>query len=125
MSPYSEPEPAEDAFFGALLSGDVGALEDVLADDFLIVDVMSGNVADREGFLGPLGDRSLRFESIDLVERQTRTYGDAAVIVGRTAMKGSFGELDFSASSRYTHVLVRADGEWRLASAQGTQIVDP
>ena len=119
-----EPELADDAFFAALLAGDTRALAEVLADDFLIVDVMSGNVSDRKAFLGPLGDGRLRFQSIDLIERQTRRYGDAAVIVGRTEMRGSFGGQEFGAASRYTHVLIRADGAWRLASAQGTPIAD-
>jgi hypothetical protein len=34
---------------------------------------------------------------------------------------GSDG-TEFSAGSRYTHVYSRADGSWRLVSAQGTEI---
>jgi len=37
-------------------------------------------------------------------------------------MKGRLGEALFAASSRYTHVFVDQRGEWRLATAQGTQI---
>jgi hypothetical protein len=43
------------------------------------------------------------------------------VVVGRTAMRGSFQGAEFVAASRYTHVYVD-DGGWRLASAQGTPI---
>jgi ketosteroid isomerase-like protein len=121
----SEPERAEDQFFAALVAADVDRLEQLLAEDFLIVDVMSGGVVDRTAFVAALRDRLLEFGRVDLIERQTRRYGDTAIIVGRTQMSGSFDAASFTATSRYTHVLLRKrDGRWRLASAQGTRIVD-
>ena len=125
-SSTSEAELAEDHFFAALLAGDVASLATVIADDFLIVDISSGTVADRTSFIAALQDGSLEFHRIELVERLTRRYGDSAIIVGRTEMSGAFGGVGFGASSRYTHVLVRDsdDGAWRLASAQGTRIGD-
>ena len=44
------------------------------------------------------------------------------VITGRTQMKGRLGDAPFAASSRYTHVFVSQQNEWRLATAQGTPI---
>ena len=120
-----EAELAEDQFFDALLAGDVAQLEEVLAEDFLIVDVMSGGVADRASFIAALRDRRLAFERVHLVERQTRRHGDTAIIVGRTEMSGSFEAASFAAASRYTHVFLRGrDGRWRLTSAPGTRIID-
>jgi ketosteroid isomerase-like protein len=87
--------------------------------------MMRGGVADRASFLAALRDRVVAFDRVVLVERTTRRYGDAAVIVGRTEMSGTFGGAPFAAASRYTHVLVRdGDDRWRLATAQGTRIVD-
>jgi ketosteroid isomerase-like protein len=122
----SSAELAEDRFFAALLAGDVASLDTVIADDFLIVDISSGTVADRASFIAALEDGALEFDRIELVERLTRHYGDTAIIVGRTEMSGAFGGVGFAASSRYTHVFVRDsdDGRWRLASAQGTRIGD-
>jgi hypothetical protein len=39
-------------------------------------------------------------------------------------MSGSFDGASFTASSRYTHVLVEGGAGWRLVAAQGTQIID-
>jgi ketosteroid isomerase-like protein len=127
MSVVAEAELAEDQFFGALLGGDAASLDKVLTEDFLIVDVSSGAVADRAAFVGALRDGSLVFHRIELVERLTRRYGDTAIIVGRTEMSGAFGGNGFAASSRYTHVFIRdsGDGRWRLATAQGTSIAEP
>jgi ketosteroid isomerase-like protein len=124
-SAASDAEPAEDRFFAALLAGDTDGLEQILSEDFLIVDVMTGSVAARAPFIAALRDGSLTFDRVELLERATRHYGDTAVIVGRTEMGGSFAGSSFAAASRYTHVLVRGhDGGWRLVSAQGTRIDD-
>jgi ketosteroid isomerase-like protein len=121
MADESGPAAADAAFFAALVDGDGTALRDLLTGDFLIVDVMSGGVTDRDGFLGAVGGGVLSFTSVEPSEVTVREYGDAAVVVGRTAMRGSFQGAGFAAASRYTHVYVRAGG-WRLASAQGTPI---
>jgi ketosteroid isomerase-like protein len=126
MSDQRSPEHVDDEFFDALIAGDVGRLEPLLDKRFLIVDVMSGAVADRMALTAALGERSVEFERIELIERAARDYGDTAILVGRTEMAGSFAGAAFTAASRYTHVFVRgADTRWRLASAQGTQIIEP
>jgi hypothetical protein len=45
-----------------------------------------------------------------------------AVITGQTEMAGWFGEQAFRARSRYTHVFVAEGEQWRMVTAQGTQI---
>jgi ketosteroid isomerase-like protein len=119
-------EQAEDEYFDALVAGDADRIDNLLTDDFVIVDIISGAVADRAAFIAAIRDRLLVFERVHLVERRTRRHNDTTMIVGRTEMSGSFGEAPFAASSRYTHVLLRdADQRWLLATAQGTRIVEP
>jgi hypothetical protein len=64
----------------------------------------------------------LKFEAIELVSSHVRLYQATVVILGRTQMKGCFGDLPFSVSSRYTHVYVEDQGRWRMVAAQGTLI---
>jgi ketosteroid isomerase-like protein len=126
MSDHLSPEQADDEFFAALTAGDVSRLEPLLDERFLIVDVMSGAVADRAALTTALAEQVLEFERVELIERAGRHYGDTAILVGRTRMAGSFAGAAFTAASRYTHVFVRGvDTRWRLASAQGTQIIEP
>jgi ketosteroid isomerase-like protein len=116
---------AEDDFIDALVEGDVGSLQRLLADDFVLVDVRRGGEIGRSALLDAMAARQLRIAGLDVVERRVRRYGEVAVVVGRTAMRGDVGGEPFVAASRYTHVLARgAAGEWRLVSAQGTQIVE-
>jgi hypothetical protein len=90
MSDYMSREQADDEFFAALTAGDVSRLEPLLDDRFLIVDVMSGAVADRAALLAALDERILEFGHVELIERAARHYGDTAILVGRTQMAGSF-----------------------------------
>src|SRR5262245_14385677 len=120
-----EPLATEDAFFKALLDGGAESLERLLADDFVIVDVMRGAQIGRAPFLDAMTRKEVRFSAIDVVDRSARWYGDVAVVVGRTAMSGEVGGEAFTLASRYTHVFTRTEsGGWVLSSAQGTRIIE-
>lgn len=115
---------AERTWFDGLLTARVPQLEALLTGDFQIIDVSSGAQADRAMLLGALEAGQLRFEGIEVLESFTRSYGDTVLVTGRTRMQGRFQGQPFGAHSRYTHVFVRQAGRWRLASAQGTPIVN-
>ena len=119
-----EPVQADRRFFSALLAGNLGALDDLLMPDFLLVDVARGSEVAKEPFLAAIRTGQLAFERIDAAEPRVRVHGTAAIVTGRTAMAGRMGDAPFSAKSRYTHVFVVDDGRWRLASAQGTAIAE-
>ena len=119
------PERADDRFFAALLAADVAELDNLLAADFLLVDVVGGAVVERSAFIATVGSGLLSLSTIRVLERRTRRHGDTAIVVGRTQMAGSFEGAQFEAASRYTHILVRGpEQEWRLVNAQGTRIAD-
>lgn len=119
------PLVADQQFFAALISGDVPALQRILTEDFILIDVMSGSELTKAEFLAFMGSGQLKFESIAPADNRVRVYDNTAIITGRTQMGGRMGTAPFSASSRYTHVYVMQEGEWRLATAQGTPISTP
>ena len=117
---------ADLAFFDALLDRDTHALESLLAEGFLIVDVGSGTVHPRAAFLEAIKVGTVTFREIKTFPDETviRPAGPGTgVVIGRTAMcladaAGALTEV----ASRYTHVF-QADGpNWWLVSAQGTPI---
>jgi ketosteroid isomerase-like protein len=122
MSNQDDVSAAEETFFNALLEGDAVSLEGVLTPDFLLIDVMTGSEIPGPMVVDLVGSGQLRFERVDRIDARIRRYGSAAVVTGQTRMQGRFGEQRFEAHSRYTHVYVKGDGGWRLASAQGTPI---
>ena len=123
MDTKLDPLVTERAFFSALMSGNIDSLDSILADDFVMVDLMAGAEFTKPMLLAAVGSSQVKFEAIDPIESKVRVYScDTAVVVGRTEMRFRAGESSFSFSSRYTHVFVLQDGSWLLASAQGTQI---
>ena len=119
------PEETDRHFFAALIGGDSEALARLLADDFVLIDVMMGSEIPREALLEAIGSGHVQFVSIEPSEVRVRLYGSTAIVTGRTEMRGLFGDEPFGATSRYTHVYLGQSGAWRLAAAQGTQIVNP
>jgi ketosteroid isomerase-like protein len=115
---------AEERFFNALLEADGEALRAVLTPDFVLIDVMTGSEIAGPALVDVVGSGQLRFEAIERLDSRVRRYGSAAVVTGRTRMRGRFGGEPFGAHSRYTHVYVRDEGRWRLASAQGTPVAE-
>ena len=112
----------DESFFTALLAADHDLLGTILADDFLIIDVLSGQVARRDELLGAISSGQLRFAEVTRYaeDRSVRLRGPAAVVAGRTRMVLRYQGNEVTADSRYTHVHTRENGRWRLMSAQGT-----
>jgi GNAT superfamily N-acetyltransferase len=105
-----------------LLAADHDRLGTILADDFVIIDVLSGQVAGREELLGAISSGQLRFAEVTRYadDRSVRLRDSAAVVAGRTQMVMRYQGDEVTAHSRYAHVYTRDSGRWRLMSAQGT-----
>ena len=119
------PKAVEQEFFAALIEADADVLGKLLADAFLLIDVMTGSEVSKAALVEAVGARLLRFDELNRIECRVRRYGVTAVITGRTEMRGAFAEQPFHASSRYTHVLVNEGERWRMVAAQGTPITPP
>jgi len=112
----------ERRFFSALLGAQPEALDELLTDDFLLIDVMSGSEVTKSALLDVMRSGQLKFEEINQLDSRIRWYDGTAVVTGSTKMRGRFAEESFRVSSRYTHVYAKAGDAWQLASAQGTPI---
>lgn len=114
----------DDRFFDALMRADSVALDHLLIDDFILVDVLSGSEIEKAVLVSLVGSGQLTFDEIRRypAEGRVRVYGSTAVVTGRTRMGGRYEGVPWSARSRYIHVYIDDQGAWRLASAQGTPI---
>lgn len=118
----SEVLECDESFFTALLCADHDLLGAVLADDFVIVDVLSGQAVSRGELLAAISSGQLRFAEVTrhAADRSVRYRDSAAVVVGRTTMVMRYRDDEVTVHSRYTHVYARENHRWRLLSAQGT-----
>jgi ketosteroid isomerase-like protein len=113
---------AEERFFAALNEADVGTLEDVMAEECVLIDVMTGSEVARAEFIGLVGSGRLVFERIERIGARVRLYGGTAIVTGQTRMSGRFDKQTFLVRSRYTHVYAEDRGRFRLVNAQGTPV---
>jgi ketosteroid isomerase-like protein len=122
MNDTSGALAADRNFFKALTEGNGDALDRLLANDFILVDVMRGAEVPKAAMVELVGSGQLKFESITPAEVHARRYGSTAIVSGQTEMRLRFEDAAIIVKSRYTHVYVEAQGRWTMVSAQGTQI---
>lgn len=60
---------------------------------------------------------SIRYEVFENRDMKVRLHGDAAVVTGRTIVKGQAGGSSFDAEFQFTDTLVKSAGRWRVAAA--------
>jgi len=116
---------AED-WAAAELGGDVGSLEEILADDFVAVGPR-GFVLTKEQWTSRHESGSLGYRSFGLDEAEVRAYGDAAILVCRQSAAGVYedenGRYDIDESFRATLFFVKQRENWRLAGLQLSPIL--
>ena len=74
-----EPLATERQFFRALLEAKLESLDQVLAGDFLLIDVMSGSEISKPALLGAVASGQLKFEVVEVVESRVRLYSGTAM----------------------------------------------
>jgi len=79
MNPFA----IDKRFFAALIAGDAQALDHILVDDFILIDVMSGSEIAKADFLAFIGSGQIKFESIEPAENRVRPYQTTAIVTGR------------------------------------------
>ena len=110
-------------FFDALIHSDVEALDRILSDDFIIIDVLKGAETTKPEIIGAIGSGFVRFEKIEIRDNRVRLYDRTAVITGQTQMTVRFSGTvvcQFRAGIRMC--IANWEAKWRLVSAQGTSI---
>ena len=66
------PREADRQFFTSLIEANVEALERLLADDFILIDVMSGSEITKPAFFEVIKSGQIEFESIEPAENRVR-----------------------------------------------------
>jgi Domain of unknown function (DUF4440) len=116
------PKETDQQFFSALIQSNHTELGRILSDDFILIDVMTGEENSKAAILEIIRSGALQFESIEPSDVRVRLYPGTAIVTGSTRMYGRFGDAPFTAHSRYTHVYIQQQSQWRLVAAQGTAI---
>jgi ketosteroid isomerase-like protein len=96
----------------AIVSNDVGAISQFMADDWVLVTPESG-VIERARFLEAIESGALTHEAMDSDVLRVRIYEDSAVLTARGRNNGTFQGHAFRADEWITDVFVKQQDGWR------------
>lgn len=112
-------ETMEDRLKQAVISSNVYALEEMLADDVVFIDPSGRRLTKAEDI--EVYRRGLvsvaRYEVID---RQFRSFGDVAVVHSIISIAGRALGISFDGQYHYTRVWHLQQGRWQVIAAQAT-----
>lgn len=105
----------------AFEAGNAEGLRRMLTADFTLVD-SHGEVTNLDQNLAEVAAREPFYEEFRNHDQQVRLYGDTALIVGITSVRGRAGGAPFAADFRYTDTWIRQHGKWRLAASHASRL---
>src|SRR5215472_1444294 len=105
-------------------AGDADALEQLLADDFLLVGPL-GFMLHKTQYLGSRRSADLRHESLVWEDVHVRAYDNAAVAVGSLTQRSTYQGRDASGRFRVTQVAVRDGDRWSIVGLHYSPIAQP
>ena len=106
----------------AFLDADVAALEGVLTPNFTLT-LSSGEVSTRADEINELQSKKVHYDVFENYDMLARLYGnDAAVVLGKTRVKGTADGKPFDRIVQFTDTLIKRDGRWQLAAGHVSRI---
>jgi ketosteroid isomerase-like protein len=101
--------------------GDVGALEELVAADYVGYDP-SGRPQDRAGLTRGYADGTVRITTLDQRDLRAQVLGEAGFVSGVSTYRGHQGEEPFDLTLRFLDVYAWREGRWQLVASQDTRL---
>ena len=115
--PSSKILALESKWNEAYKHGDVGTMESLLADDFVIT-VEDGSTFSKSGYIAHNADSALHVEISEMAEVKVRMHGTVAVVTSAYHEKGTSKGKAYESRDRLTDIWMKnADGAWQVIAA--------
>lgn len=112
----------EKAWNRALEEKNVKALDMVLADTFVSIDI-DGSVSSRSEFLASIASPDYQPSQAVTEESKVQVYGgDAAVVVGIFRVKGTEKGKPYVHRERFVDTWIKSNGKWQCVATTSTLI---
>ena len=106
----------ENKFNAAYKSGDIAAMNSLLAEDFIIT-VEDGNTLSKSGYIADNGRPDFHVEISDLSGLSVRMHGNTAVVTGAYHEKGISKGQPYEYHDRFTDVWMNINGRWQIIAS--------
>lgn len=114
-------EDVQKQLIAAWVHQDRSALERLLAQEWTVTHT-DGCMSTREEVLRDLATGANRLLEGAVDDLKFRVYGDFAVVNGRTQARGEYKGHPYDVKLRFTDVLVRREGGWRVVSSHASRL---
>lgn len=101
------------AYDDAQVKGDKAALEDLLADDYVLVN-SRGQRQDKAGLIGDYTKPGFRIEPFTVEEPVELVWSDGAVMGGVATLRGVDAGQSFEVRLRFSDIWAKRHGKWRV-----------
>lgn len=107
----------EHEYLAAHLHSDTAALEDILADDF-VIRCPHGMITNKAMRLALLERPSFAFDTLNTSDVQVQVNGDSATVTGRAYVRAGYSweARLYDASYSFTRHYEKRDGRWQVVS---------
>lgn len=105
-------------------TGDMKALDRILADDYFYIGVR-GNVRTRANRIDDYEAGVIKVYSIKKDNFLFKIYGDTVLMSGRETSTTEYHGKPNVKPRQFTNVYIKLDGRWRLVFHQATPILEP
>jgi len=117
----SEIERYELLLREAMIASDVEALDRLISDD-LIFTAFTGQLATKEDDLAMHRSGAIQIETLDILDRQVRFLGEAAIVVSHVRIAGNFNHSPASGEFRFTRVWHMRPEGWQIVVGSTTAV---
>lgn len=115
-----EIRKVEAALCDALRDGDAAAIAKLEDETYTLTNSKS-EVTTRADDIAD-AKKGVRYDEFRNHEQKVRLYGDAAIVLGVTSIKGTSGGKAFAADFQFTDTYVRRADGWKIAASHATRI---
>jgi ketosteroid isomerase-like protein len=105
----------------AIRSGNADAIAR-LEDETYTLTNTRGVVSTRADDIADAKKGEIRYEEFRNHDTTVRVYGDAAIVLGVTTVKGTANGKPFALDARFTDTYVRRADGWKIAASHATRI---
>lgn len=112
----------ENRLASAWVEGDCSTIEQILADDWSVVDLTGRILSKAEVLEEVFGSKDRKIVSMKIDDLVVRSFGDCAIVTGRTRAAGEYQGAIAEVTLRFTDVFAYRDGNWQAVASQATLI---
>jgi ketosteroid isomerase-like protein len=106
----------------AWVENDRSFIEQVLADDWSVIDLNGRVLKKAEVLEEAFGTQDRTIVSMRIDDLGVRPFGEWAVVTGRTRAGGEYRGVAAEVTLRFTDVFAYRDGRWQAVASQATLI---